>query len=311
MFVDGVRLKLDVEQYLTARGMRGVKRVGENAMACCPFHRENKPSFGVHVDTGVYNCLGCGARGQFGKLVKHLEKHDTVWDAERSLVMRFGEFRVEIDAPLELDFKDQAAPAWMDESVLVDLRWRHSYLEQRGISELWQRRFEVGYDPKKMAVTFPWRDAAGHLVIIKYRSVVGKQFWYSGVAKKSHHLYGFHHVKRRRDCLVCITESETDCLYLWQAGHPAIAIGGSSLSDEQVRLLSNSTIEELVIFTDNDEAGRKALQQIALALSSHMKVTGVDWRLFPDKKDANELTLDEASYLVSRRQPVPLEVIHD
>ena len=36
---------------------------GNNIMMCCPFHKERKPSFGIHAETGKYNCFSCNAKG--------------------------------------------------------------------------------------------------------------------------------------------------------------------------------------------------------------------------------------------------------
>ena len=29
----------------------------------CPFHEDHTPSFGVNIESGGYNCFGCGAKG--------------------------------------------------------------------------------------------------------------------------------------------------------------------------------------------------------------------------------------------------------
>ena len=33
------------------------------ATALCPFHEDTKPSLGIDVHTGIFNCPGCGAKG--------------------------------------------------------------------------------------------------------------------------------------------------------------------------------------------------------------------------------------------------------
>lgn len=306
--IDKVPLSLDVKAYLYASGLKGLKPVGDNIMACCPFHNESKPSFGVHADNGVYNCLGCGAHGSFAALVMHLEHFDTVWDAEQHLLRKYGKYAVNVDEPLSLNFNDVMAAQFLDESILVGLRFRHPYLESRGITDLWQRRFEIGYDHASKAITIPWRDASGRLVLIKYRSVLNKRFWYEGKHKSSH-LYGMHHVRRRGDKVVCICESETDCIYLWQCGHPAVALGGSDISAAQSRILINSAVDEFVCFTDNDEAGMKAQTAIVRALAGHKRVTGVPWQMLNEQlKDANECSVGQIEALVDNRTSICLSL---
>lgn len=40
-----------------------VKRAGREYKACCPFHKENTPSFTINNDKQFYHCFGCGAHG--------------------------------------------------------------------------------------------------------------------------------------------------------------------------------------------------------------------------------------------------------
>jgi len=44
-------------------GYIGLKKLGKNYGACCPFHGEKTPSFTVSPDKQFYHCFGCGAHG--------------------------------------------------------------------------------------------------------------------------------------------------------------------------------------------------------------------------------------------------------
>jgi len=44
-------------------GYIGLKKLGKNHVACCPFHGEKTPSFTVAEDKQFYHCFGCGAHG--------------------------------------------------------------------------------------------------------------------------------------------------------------------------------------------------------------------------------------------------------
>lgn len=48
---------------------------GNDLMMCCPFHKENNPSFGINIETGLYNCFACGAKGHISKIAKNLREH--------------------------------------------------------------------------------------------------------------------------------------------------------------------------------------------------------------------------------------------
>jgi DNA primase len=56
---------------------------------------------------------------------------------------------------------------------------------------------------------------------------------------------------------VYVVESEIDCLYLWSHGKPAIALGGSNMSQVQRQLILRSPIKTLVLSTDNDVGWEK------------------------------------------------------
>lgn len=49
-----------------------LKRSGTSLTGCCPFHKENTPSFHVSARKGIYKCFGCGAGGD---TVSFLMKH--------------------------------------------------------------------------------------------------------------------------------------------------------------------------------------------------------------------------------------------
>ena len=51
---------------------------GRRAVGLCPFHSEKKPSFSMNLETGLYLCHSCGAKGNayhFAKKMKHPTPH--------------------------------------------------------------------------------------------------------------------------------------------------------------------------------------------------------------------------------------------
>ena len=64
-----------IEQIADNLGL-GVPRVsGEDLMMCCPFHKENNPSFGINMATGAYHCFACGAKGHIKNFSNALRSH--------------------------------------------------------------------------------------------------------------------------------------------------------------------------------------------------------------------------------------------
>lgn len=83
--------------------------------------------------------------------------------------------------------------------------------------------------------------------------------------KSQNHLYNFWFAKKHilESNTVLIVESPGNVWKLEENGiHNSVAIFGSSLSDMQKMILDSSGAMNIVILTDNDEAGKKAAQQI-------------------------------------------------
>lgn len=83
--------------------------------------------------------------------------------------------------------------------------------------------------------------------------------------KSQNYLYNFWFAKQHilESSTAIIVESPGNVWRLEENGiHNSVAIFGSSLSDRQKILLDSSGAMNLVILTDNDDAGRKAAQQI-------------------------------------------------
>lgn len=328
MKIRSIEIEIDVEDYLERLGLHKVKPVGNNIMACCPFHRDSSPSFGVNTDDGQYNCFGCGAKGSFAHLIKEMERFDTVWDAEEYLIGMYGRYAANPDEAFELDFGEvdnsDHADYFIDESVLEQYMFRSPYLGNRGITEKWQRFMEVGYCKRSGAVTFPWRDHLGRLLTVKKRTVKGKQFWYEPSMPKhikAETLWGLNQVLKYGFRKVAVTEAEIDGLSVWQSNDllksvgedpiGVIAIGGNQFTNLQasklIRLLPADT--EIISFTDNDEGGTYANSLIMDKLCGHFHtITSVDWILAPNAKDSNDVPTEMVVKLLQNRIPLGLNL---
>lgn len=111
--------------------------------------------------------------------------------------------------------------------------------------------------------------------------------------KSQNHLYNYWFAKNyiHKDQYVIIVESPGNVWRLEEAGiHNSVAIFGSSLSDRQKMILDGSGAMTMLVLTDNDEAGKKAAEQIKLKCQNTYKV------IIPDtiqKNDIGEMTIEE------------------
>ena len=65
-FIEEVRSRNDIVDVIGS--YVSLKKQGSQYKACCPFHHEKTPSFGVSRDKQLYHCFGCGA----GEMYLHL-----------------------------------------------------------------------------------------------------------------------------------------------------------------------------------------------------------------------------------------------
>lgn len=299
-----MRLNIDIRTYLNERLPGRFEEDSRGWLTgACLFHADGRrPNLGIRPETGSYRCLSCGAHGDLVSLVQRIEGFASYEEAHDWLYERYGtdedgEALIEFELFDRKETQRKAAVAWHppDESILNGYKWRHPYLGRRGIAEIWQRSFEIGYDRETRSITFPWRDRRGRLITVKHRRVDNKRFWYwprvpAGV--KNSLLYGLHHIARRRDATAWICEAEIDCISLWQSGRPAVALGGAYMSPQQARELALAGVERVVLACDRDAGGQKAHETIRARLEQ-LGIECVD-AIWPERfngKDVNDLLI--------------------
>ena len=120
------------------------------------------------------------------------------------------------------------------------------------------------------------------------------------------HVFGLYQVIKDGCTKAYIVESEIDALYLWSNGIPAVALGGSYLSQDQLRKLLLSGVETFVIATDNDAAGQRIKESLKKALAGHAEVLQVT---IPEyAKDINEVKPSDIKKVVDSEEPTTIQM---
>lgn len=280
MLTNSYRYSDFAEKYMTI-----TVSTGEELMVRCLFHDESNGSMQFNVDKGLYVCFSCGAKGNIVSLQKHL--------GLRSIM----ETEVEVaDILAKLDsLNDQAGKPKIDKLPVLD----ESYLDRwrfptdywglcpdedlpdgcigmtgcklhRGFTPRTIDAFDLGYDPMLNYATIPIRNVNGELLGVVKRYLdpdVEQRYRYPKGYKRSLHMFGSWLVEHAADVTeVTITEGSLDAAKLWQAGVPAVAQYGSSITRPQIRLLMRLGIQTVNLFYDNDKAGGRATEY---ALGTH------------------------------------------
>jgi len=172
----------------------------------------------------------------------------------------------------------------------------HEYLKQRGVKEEIAKVFGVGFFPGRGTMSggafIPIHNERGELVAYAGRSIDGSEPKYKLPAgfKKSAVLFNLHRLQERGE--VIVVEGFFDCMKVHDAGvQSVVALMGSSMSDDQEQFLQQ--FDRVILFLDNDDAGREATSVIASRLMQHtfVKVVTPTVGKQPDQLSAAEINL--------------------
>jgi DNA primase len=281
-----VDVRTELEQFNWTRP----KWSADKLIAASPFRYDKSPSFFVNFtgeyagtwgDSGAYDQEW--ASGNFTKLLAFL-RNETYEETEEYLLGEYGRKETGETVtirPVKLAIQRYRQP--LNANILEKYTEDYSYLSKRGISERVQRQMGVLYNPQQKATVIPWRLPSSGLANIKYRKTYGKTFWYEKGGWPIRELvYGIDQAK----ATTIICEAEIDAMSWMEAGYAAVAVGGASFNNWKRDLLLRSSIEELIIATDNDKAGGKLRREIEVAMRNHVRVRHAYVRA--ECKDANE-----------------------
>jgi len=184
------------------------------------------------------------------------------------------------------------APSQSDR-LLQSLR-THFSLDQLRLSGLIQRneRDSRHYDRFRRRIIFPIQNESGNTVAFGGRALGDGQPKYlnspeTPIYSKSRTMFALNHARSaiRKEGVAILVEGYMDCIALHQAGiSTAIASCGTSLTEDQTRLLGRFT-KKVVVNFDPDEAGSAATSRalgILLGNGFKIRVLALPDRLDPD-----------------------------
>lgn len=202
-------------------------------------------------------------------------------------IVNLGERRVEQErivtgVTMRILAFGQSAERDILEEVVLDQFERSvpQYVLDRGIKWETARRWELRYDRRLWRVVFPVRRMDGRLVGMTGRIVPShdkpddhgheptKYHNYSGL-NKVRYLYGAHFFKRHQPIVIC--EGPFDVMKTDQAlaGRAAVCASlGEGFSNEHRRTISAVEPSKVLIFTDDDLAGRVSAEKIVAQLDA-------------------------------------------
>jgi DNA primase len=299
-----------------------------NVAAYCPFHKEGKerrPSFYVYVGPRTHRkspgsafCHTCNKGWSLTSLLRdlgagYIQVNDIVEDLDGSY-----------EKPHPINSLDFTLPKLPD-AMLGAFDFVPKSLLQEGFSEEILKDFEVGFDRRRKRITFPIRDHLGNLVGVSGRTVVNALPRYKVYRqelyevdrgyelKKGRVLWNLHSFFHRNITQgvyspVIVTEGFKAAMWVTQCGFKeTVALLGVHLTKEQKFLLT-TVANTVILFLDNDEAGKEGTKKIAKALGSEIQVKIARYPSQEKPTSPDDLAKDEVILAVNLAN-TPLERI--
>jgi len=327
----------DLVQFWKDTGkVRKVNDRAEDIQICCPRphyryddksgqvieHYERRPSLGIKVDNGVFNCLACGFKGRIEELNAEIMGM-SLYESIKFLSDRYdfeedGSRKVEKEVK-KLSGYDEKLPkahklkVFSDEYYAPFVNNGCEYFEGRGYKKSILAKYQFGFDRLQKRAVFPIRNLDGELVgmigrdvtnenkvkflVYNYNDSLEIEGWDRGLV--------VHFSKPRKNDIVVVVESGQDVPWGDQIGLTVYAdiasILGSKITDRQVEILSSYS--EVVLALDNDYAGDRGTERALEMLKGRTEVSVMK---YPDgKKDLGDCNFDEAYMaFLTRKTPI-------
>lgn len=309
---------IDPREFFDLMGWN-MRRQGLSYRGCCPIHGgDNRQAFEYSLRRQRFYCwTHCGRIGNFIQAYARA-KGVTRLRAAKELADWLGipfQGKAAVPKPSAQREKPVVAerPAEVARLPLVSAREREGLMpleHHKRFSREAIERFQIRVSRSgryRNRIVFPIFDIDGRWVGNNGRWM-GEDYAERGVPKylyspypfeTRHVLYGAHLAKDSPYWI--LHEGVTDVIRAWEHGYEAVAILGSTLTEEQAELIRRNP-KPVVLGFDGDAAGRKATRQ-AIALLFRKHVTDVSVMMLPEGKDPGSMTKEEYDQAFDHRLP--------
>ncbi|HRZ18536.1 MAG TPA: CHC2 zinc finger domain-containing protein [Methanofastidiosum sp.] len=257
-----------------------------------PNHHENNPSMDVHVESGVFYCFGCQAKGNLVSLLRlkgienvrqYLRRFVVGGTTEEEIYKNLEKF---VMSRSEFNYEaDPNSPVELPPARTFDYNF---YLAERGITEKEWKEWDMSIitDSRHMGwILIPiYQDKILRNYFIRDTFGSGKRY---GPYPRNDILFGLD-ASNDLSKKIYVTEGIFDTIFFRRTRNQCVAALSNRLLPDQINRLKR--YPEVVIVPDNDEMG-KFLIISALALIHDTKVSVC--RLPEGKKDAADCSLEE------------------
>jgi DNA primase len=320
-----LRARLDFEQVLKHYGVE-VKRKGNQHHGYCPLPnhngKKNSPSFSASLEKGIFQCFGCGAKGNALEFAAMMEKTDpkdgtALREVALGLQKRFSPEIENVPKPKAAQSAPPKAEAIKERPTVINapldfelkgLDAKHPYLLNRRFAQETIDHFGLGFCSRGMLkdrVAIPLHDHDGKLIgyagrVVDDEAITednpryrfpgererdGKIFEF----RKTLFLYNGFRFKSPLDDLI-VVEGFASVWWLFQSGLPhTVATMGADCSERQAELIVSLVKPggRVWVMPDGNEAGERCALAILRQVSPHRFVR---WVKLTDSKQPTDLS---------------------
>ena len=286
--IEDIKLYIDAEQ-VKNKIASDLGLTLKNNKCLCFNHKDKNPSMSFDLKRKKFKCFACSFSYD---IFDHYQQCNniTFLEAIKSII---SDFNLNIDLFInESERKPRKAPT-IHETYTDKVK---TYCEKRKISK--KTLDYIGVKEKEGCVVFEYRNELGEHIANKYRrtkKAKGPKMWFEKDTNINT-LFNMDKVDISKPLL--ITEGEIDCMSAIESGFTNAVSIPSGVNGTNEWLNTNWTFleqfEEVIIWFDNDDAGKKGSKEVSNRLSNNsVKVVNCD-----SHNDINELLYHEGKQSV-------------
>jgi len=306
-FLDELRNKVSISE-LVSKEIRLVTK-GKDMIGLCPFHSEKTPSFSVNDQKGFYHCFGCGEHGDIFNFMVNYKKvsfNDAVKEIANFCGVRLPQSTPEAIKRAQRESEYYEILNYIKEFYCLQLNNHNpakKYLLDRGVSENFIQKFEIGYSTKNSElinnlrksysddaimncgifkkqnddfysifnkrIIFPIKNIYNKVEAFGGRSLGQEQPKYINSPEteffhKRKSLYGINFLHKHNNMTVLIVEGYMDVISLYEHGvKNVVATLGTAATTGHLDLLWRVS-DEPIFCMDGDAAGKRSMDRVAM-----------------------------------------------
>lgn len=262
---------------------------GELKLQKCPLHKDKTPSLSINIQKNRYNCFSCGDKGSIKKLLSYFG---------------IGYYNApdmnELEKLLSENIQDiqDETPYSANECELLNYRYFHPYLTNRGLSKEFILANKIGFDKKEARVTIPIYFNGTYYGCAK-RTVVDEtpKITYNYGMPKNKIVYQPLTNTGETEYLI-VVEGPIDALKASYLNQDSVAILGCHPSNVQIKHITNiANGRTIILALDNDTPGKKGIEKwidLTIDISTSIMIYPID------VKDIGEMDREQFSSGLSK-----------